>query len=94
MKIIKHGYYSNNITIECRMCHCIYELESRDDWKGEYLRSMNPNGDTLYYDYIAECPECGRKEYFGMCDYTPHFLSKRPDFHKKYSMPVIKDGKR
>ena len=42
MKIIKHEYYSDNITIECKICHCVYE----------------------------------------------------PDFDKRYSMPVIKDGKR
>lgn len=33
MKIKSDGYFGKNIRFTCEVCGCMYDVESRDDWK-------------------------------------------------------------
>lgn len=33
MKIKSDGYFGKNIRFTCEVCGCVYDVESRDDWK-------------------------------------------------------------
>lgn len=63
MKIIHDGLYGKNIQFTCKCCGCVYEVESRDDWK---INFVHPNraGDLklLVPDYSATCPNCKFEE--------------------------------
>ncbi len=104
MKIIAGNYFGNNIQFVCRCCNCVYEVESKDDWK---VQMIYPNYCNFKYkipEYNVICPNCGYSEYLGYdsddligteseyvyCFWIP-LLKKRKDWNERYRVEPIRE---
>jgi len=93
MKIIHPGFMNKDgICAHCEGCGCVYELQSSADWSGEYIYTPECYDKQLYV-YVAACPECGYKKYFGIDnrDYpscVSHPAMQRDDWEERYKMPI------
>lgn len=106
MKIVAGDYFGKNIQFVCRCCNCVYEVESKEDWK---FQMVSP-----YYSYIHKyevpeykviCPNCKHEEYLGfdpddledtecenlICQWIP-LLNNRKDWNERFRIEAI--GKR
>lgn len=54
--------------MQCKCCNCVYEIETRDDFKINW--GYKPVGDRYDYnilipEYSIVCPNCGYDQYIG-----------------------------
>ena len=70
MKIISAGLKDKNIRMQCECCQCVFELESREDFKTKWFYGP-PNeysgvidNSVLFPEYIVACPICGHETTF------------------------------
>lgn len=89
-----------NIQINCPCCNCTYEIESRDDFRINWI--LKPVGE--WYDtnieipeYSVVCPVCGRDIFIGLDkeDYDGvgilrncfnEVIMSRPDWKSRYKV--------
>lgn len=100
MKIISGNLKGENIQINCKCCHCTYEIESREDFSIQWV--LKPVKD--WYDtnieipaYSVICPQCGVDIFIGL-DKEDHegvgilrnffneIIMSRPDWKSRYKV--------
>lgn len=107
IKIISGNLKDKNIQMQCRCCNCVYELESRDDFKINWI--YKPVGDwydykTMVPEYSVVCPNCGHNVYVGLDenDYEGvnilqncfnRIIMGRPDWKSRYKTEPRKENK-
>lgn len=92
MQVIRHGLMSkNSIIINCEACHCLYSVDDRNDWCGEW--DYNFADHDFVYTYKCKCPECGYIKYFGANSeegisrlINPQPIFSREDWDERYKV--------
>lgn len=100
IKIISGNLKDKNIQMCCKCCNCVYELETRDDFKINWV--YKPIGDrydhdTMIPEYLIVCPNCGYEAYVGLDknDYEAtnilsncfnSIIMSRPDWENRYKI--------
>ena len=102
MKTIAGNYFGTNIQFVCRYCNCVFEVESRSDWK------INMFWCKVGYkvpEYIVICPSCGYSQYLGFdsddlqgtqyenlhCPWIPFLKEGRKDWNERYRINPIRE---
>ena len=98
MKIISGNLKGENIQFNCNCCNCTYELESREDFKINWI--VRPYYDTCDHnieipEYSVSCPVCSHNIFIGLDeeDYEGagilrncynEIIMSRPDWKSRY----------
>lgn len=94
MKIISPGLMDKEgIFVTCQKCHCVYLIEDRNDWCGEWVKNIIPGNDKRWhyvktYYYTSKCPSCFYEEHFEAidCNRKYNWLTSRSDWEERYMM--------
>lgn len=84
-----------NIQFVCKICNCVYEVESREDFEVCFNTSYPYKHDFPYYSVI--CPNCKHEEHLGydpkdlegtdaaniLCSWIP-LLKERDDWNERF----------
>lgn len=96
MKIKSDGYFGENITFTCEHCACVYEVESKDDWKINQISILADYGFKKIPEYNVVCPKCKCEKYLGfqitdapfMISGIIDILSERKDWEKRFKVTL------
>lgn len=98
MKIKSDGYFGKNIRFTCEVCGCVYDVESRDDWKINLVNMQIQEDSRISFkkvpDYSVVCPKCKHEKRLG---YDPSdvpymtysivdLLSEREDWEDRFKV--------
>lgn len=101
MKIISAGPKDKNMRMQCECCQCVFELESREDFKIDWFYAPHKEREgydysTLVPEYIVVCPVCGHeiclgfdKRDVGNSYFSPansRVAMNRPDWEERYKI--------
>ena len=96
MKIKSKGYFGKNIAFTCECCNCVYEVESRDDWKINRISIPVEYGFKQIPEYNIICPKCKRERRLGFQTIDIPFvvngivdlLSEREDWEERFRVKL------
>ena len=102
IKIIAGDLKEKNIQMRCECCNCVYELETRNDFKIHWVyKPVKEWCDykTMIPEYSIVCPNCGYEVYIGLdendCEDANisqncfnRIIMDRPDWKSRYKTEV------
>lgn len=102
IKIISGNLKDKNIQIHCECCNCVYELETKDDFRINWMyKPFKDRYDykTMMPEYSVVCPNCGHNVYIGLdkndcgdVNFMPNcfnsIIMNRPDWKSRYKTEV------